>query len=183
MITTTKSGRASVMPHHLRDYELSNIAINTSNCYDVLNDDDEYNDTDDDVTTKYMLVGSGIGSGFSHTEELKPLKYEDAMKSDDKKKWQEPLGFPGSWLSPPLTRLSVAVTMLGITAEYFKLLLPTAYDPTLSPSDLMPCFVYSSMPHNVVVCFSNARPIKFFVNMSAVFSVDAIHFTFITSFQ
>jgi hypothetical protein len=73
--TTTKSGRASVMPHHLRDYELNNIAINTSNRYDVLNDDNDDDDVDDDVTTEYMLVGSGIGGGFSHTEELKPLKY------------------------------------------------------------------------------------------------------------
>ena len=35
-----------------------------------------------DEVSEIMAVGAGIGGGFTHTSELKPMKYEEAMKKD-----------------------------------------------------------------------------------------------------
>jgi hypothetical protein len=33
-------------------------------------------------------VGAGVGGGFSNTKELKVMKFDEAMESNDKKEWQ-----------------------------------------------------------------------------------------------
>jgi hypothetical protein len=34
-------------------------------------------------------VGAGLGGGFQHTSELKPMKYRQAMMTKDKKRWEK----------------------------------------------------------------------------------------------
>ena len=43
---------------------------------------------EEDELTEIMTVGAGIGGGFSHTSDLIPMKYEEAMQKDPKG-WKE----------------------------------------------------------------------------------------------
>ena len=36
-----------------------------------------------------MMVGAGIGGGFEHTSELRPMKYEEAMAGPKAKYWDK----------------------------------------------------------------------------------------------
>ena len=36
-----------------------------------------------------IAVGAGIGGGFDHTSELRPMKYEEAMASPKAQLWGE----------------------------------------------------------------------------------------------
>ena len=58
----TRFGRKVKVPEHLDDYVLSA--------------------TSDVSAAEISAVGAGIGGGFQHTSELKPMKYEEAMKVD-----------------------------------------------------------------------------------------------------
>jgi hypothetical protein len=42
---------------------------------------------DDEWVTKYAAVGAGIGGGFENTNELRVMKYSEAVHGPDKKKW------------------------------------------------------------------------------------------------
>ena len=46
-------------------------------------------DNDEVAATENLLVGAGIGGGFSNTTELKVMKYKEAMSSEDAEAWKE----------------------------------------------------------------------------------------------
>ena len=48
--------------------------------------------TSDDNNVEFLLVGAGIGGGFTHTSELKVMNYCDAMASEDAKDWKVEVG-------------------------------------------------------------------------------------------
>jgi hypothetical protein len=78
----TRSGRVSAVP--LRYREMANVTLDQfTNRFEALIDEED--DDDDEVA----LVGAGLGGGFEHTSELRTMKYKDAMKSPDKKKWDD----------------------------------------------------------------------------------------------
>jgi hypothetical protein len=54
-------------------------------------DDNELGATiiDDDELGEIMTVGAGIGGGFEHTSELRPMKYEEAMAGPKAKYWDK----------------------------------------------------------------------------------------------
>ena len=79
---------------HLRifyHHEYQGICIDSSNYYDILeNDSDNESDDDDneeknDGINKAACVGAGIGGGYKHSKELKLLNYKQAMKSNEEK--------------------------------------------------------------------------------------------------
>ena len=40
------------------------------------------------LVDEIMAVGASIGGGFSHTSELRPMKYDEAMATPDAKEWE-----------------------------------------------------------------------------------------------
>ena len=46
-------------------------------------------DNDEVAATEILLVGPGIGGGFSKITELKVIKYKEAMSSEDADGWKE----------------------------------------------------------------------------------------------
>jgi hypothetical protein len=78
--TITRSGRQVAPPSFLRDnYELGSIGAAFDNhSWHV-------------EQHEMMLVGAGIGGGFLNTNELHTLKYEEAMKSNEKNMWLKAL--------------------------------------------------------------------------------------------
>ena len=44
---------------------------------------------DSSMVEEMMAVGAGIGGGFDHTSELRPMKYEEAMATPKAKQWGE----------------------------------------------------------------------------------------------
>ena len=92
--TTTRSGRKSK-----RDTKYGEWATLTHEELNLLaalitlsgyNTADEEKDMIEEIRQyEFACVGAGIGGGFGNTEELKPLKYKEAMASNDKAKWAE----------------------------------------------------------------------------------------------
>ena len=41
------------------------------------------------VWSEAALIGAGVGGGFSKTQELRPMKYNEAMASEDKDGWEK----------------------------------------------------------------------------------------------
>ena len=48
--------------------------------------------TSNDDNVEFLLVGAGIGGGFTHTSELKVMNYRDAMASADVEAWKVEVG-------------------------------------------------------------------------------------------
>ena len=92
--TTTRSGRKSK-----RDAKYGEWATLTHEELNLLaalitlsgyNTADEEKDMIEEIRQyEFACVGAGIGGGFGNTEELKLLKYKEAMASNDKAKWAE----------------------------------------------------------------------------------------------
>ena len=49
-------------------------------------------DNDEVAATENLLVGAGIGGGFSNTTELKVMKYKEAMIGEDDEAQKEEVG-------------------------------------------------------------------------------------------
>jgi hypothetical protein len=50
------------------------------------------------ITDEIACVGAHIGGGFVNTNKLKVLKYKDAMKTDDWKKWEKAADEEHDWM-------------------------------------------------------------------------------------
>ena len=92
-VSTTRSGRA-VKPR-MRWLEESEQGLGAiSNGYEIkLTDAEEkFYDTMQQLSNEncdeYGLVGAGIGGGFASTTELHVMKFDQAMASNDKEKWE-----------------------------------------------------------------------------------------------
>ena len=83
---TTRAGRITGLPSGLYDPSTglakSYHGAACENYYQSLQELDN-----DEI--EYLGVGAGIGGGFEHTEELKPMKYKEAMATKDKVQWQK----------------------------------------------------------------------------------------------
>ena len=58
--------------------------VTTNNYYQILS-----NITDEEVDDDFGCVGADVGSGIEHTDELRVMKYDEAMDTDDKKDWEK----------------------------------------------------------------------------------------------
>ena len=58
----------------------------TDNYYELLaeDNDDEDEETFYEIKSELANVGAGVGGGFDHSSELKPMNYKQAMASSDK---------------------------------------------------------------------------------------------------
>jgi hypothetical protein len=98
---TTRSGRTINQPNRLIE-EMGAAATET----DPANEENDYEIKLTEAETHYYdtmmalqegefirdeiaCVGAGIGGGFANTNELKVLKYKDAMKSGDWREWEK----------------------------------------------------------------------------------------------
>ena len=54
-------------------------------------------DNDEVAATEILLVGPGIGGGFSKITELKVIKYKEAMRSEDATAWKEEVEKEKEW--------------------------------------------------------------------------------------
>jgi hypothetical protein len=81
---TTQSGRAVCPPRWLID----DIGATTMNqlaqpeCH-------YYEQLTEFGCAELVLVGAGVGGGFENTQELHIVKYNEAMKTADKNKWEK----------------------------------------------------------------------------------------------
>ena len=82
---TTRAGRNTGLPSGLYDPSTglakSYHGAACENYYQSLQELDN-----DEI--EYLGVGAGIGGGFEHTEELKPMKYKEAISSPDGQAWK-----------------------------------------------------------------------------------------------
>ena len=87
----TRSGRAVNIPERYRDVTALTVS------YEMMLSDAEkvyYDymtncpDENHKVALELSCVGAGIGGGFEHTQELHAMKFEEAMQTEDKKKWE-----------------------------------------------------------------------------------------------
>jgi hypothetical protein len=63
-----------------------------SNDYSILSEVNEEEFADEEVTTKGTevgCVGAQIGGGFDNTNELKVMKFDEAMRIDNKPQWEQ----------------------------------------------------------------------------------------------
>jgi hypothetical protein len=71
--------------------ELSTRSMTQLNHYDVLGIDEnemQVIKSHNDALTKYINVGAGIGGGFTNTQELKVMKYHEAINGPDGDAWK-----------------------------------------------------------------------------------------------
>ncbi len=71
--------------------EVDDIENPVANYYEVLGiDEDEVNVLQilNDSVSEYINIGAGVGGGFTHTNELRMMKYHEAINSPDGKKWK-----------------------------------------------------------------------------------------------
>ena len=62
----------------------------TANAFAALEDDSSDNESDDDPPPEVLAVGAGaLAKNVLSTSELKPLKFKQAMKTDDIEHWIE----------------------------------------------------------------------------------------------
>ena len=101
--TVTRSGRRSAPPtlYVAEPASRSNTAGATmfsyaeTNYYNALMNMNDFDDSEvaalagSDTAEEVACVGAGVGGGFENTSELKVLKYNEAMKNPDKKKWEQ----------------------------------------------------------------------------------------------
>jgi len=97
---TTRSGRRVQTPSYLDDYETGGYQISLTPAeerfYATMRELNELAlyapnvpgvDEMDELDTELNLVGAALGGGFTHTSELKPKKYKEAMKTGNREKW------------------------------------------------------------------------------------------------
>ena len=68
------------------------LSSNQANYYDLLGIDEkelELFKSHNDALTEYVNVGAGIGGGFTNTQELKVMKYHEAINGPDGEAWKE----------------------------------------------------------------------------------------------
>jgi hypothetical protein len=70
----SKSGRSRRLPEWAKGYQFTHL--DASQGY-----------LSQDEIEEIMAVGAGIGGGFQSTAELKPMKFQEAMKTKDKEAW------------------------------------------------------------------------------------------------
>jgi hypothetical protein len=91
--TVTRCGREVRRPQRLIEEELGGILTKAeTNYYQVLADVNKAEFTEDDPTNiegEVACVGAGVGGGFENTNELHVMKYNEAMKTEDKKEWKQ----------------------------------------------------------------------------------------------
>ncbi len=71
--------------------EVNNVMTPSANYYEVLGiDKDEVKvlHIHNDSVSEYINVGAGVGSGFTNTNELRVMKYHEAINGPDGKKWK-----------------------------------------------------------------------------------------------
>jgi Reverse transcriptase (RNA-dependent DNA polymerase) len=94
-VTTTRSGRTINLPSYLREnYEVGNAAQDYK--IELTAAEERYYEAMEfgfscleHNGVEEAMVGAGIGGGFTNTNELHTMKYDTAMSSPDKKKWEE----------------------------------------------------------------------------------------------
>ncbi len=70
--------------------EVNNIITPSANYYEVLGiDEDKVKvlQIHNDCVSEYINVGAGVGGGFTNTNELRVMKYHEAINGQDGKKW------------------------------------------------------------------------------------------------
>ena len=73
------------MPRHL---QLDRVMTATANAFAVLEDDSSDDESDDDPPPEVLAVGAGaLARNVRNPSELKPLKYKQAMKTEDMEHW------------------------------------------------------------------------------------------------
>jgi hypothetical protein len=84
----SRTGR-TIHPRAFYHHEYQGICADNSNYYEILgmDSDEESDDENEEVTSETACVGAGIGGGFKHSTELKPLNYKQAMQSKEKSEW------------------------------------------------------------------------------------------------
>jgi hypothetical protein len=82
LTANTRSGRAIKMPSQLDDYEIGLTAA--EECYY-----DAMSRFDHNLEAEVCCVGVGIGGGFTNTNELHVMKYDEAMATKDVEQWHD----------------------------------------------------------------------------------------------
>ena len=83
--TVTKTGRKCYTPKHLQK---DHTMVAKTNPYAMLGD--ESDDEDEETNIEIAAVGAGtLLRTVKSTAELKPLKYKQAMKTEDKEEWMK----------------------------------------------------------------------------------------------
>ena len=83
----TRSGRTVKQTRRFIE-ECGNVFTEAEkNYYSVLEIANDFDDSD--AASELAAVGAGLGGGFETTQELHVMKYNEAMKTDDKKQWEE----------------------------------------------------------------------------------------------
>ena len=86
----TRSGRTINKPKRLIEEAGNIITIAEANYYSILADATEEEFAEDEPATigsEIGCVGAGLGGGFENTNELKVMKFNEAMQSKDKEQW------------------------------------------------------------------------------------------------
>ena len=93
--TRTRSGRKSKAPTRL--IEMSNVGLTHSeanyfaamiNASILATDGHEHRAVTEVRNAEIALVGAGLGGGFQNTKELRVMKYDEAMESNDRAYWE-----------------------------------------------------------------------------------------------
>jgi len=86
-ITRSRSGR-TIHPRKFYHEEYQAVCTDEENYYSILDsDDDEDENIFYEIKSELASVGAGLGGGYDHSSELKPMNYREAMASSDKEEW------------------------------------------------------------------------------------------------
>ena len=91
-VRITRFGRKTKVPKALReDMGLMSLTKAEKEYQEYCYKCDEQNMSNEDLKIDHELagVGAGVGGGFTSTKELKVIKYDEAVASNDKDEWQE----------------------------------------------------------------------------------------------
>ena len=88
-MTTTRIGRVSKKPHRM-DSGLSEATLHYFASIAELEEKEVLGiSAVENELMEYANVGAGVGGGFENTNELKPMKYEQAINGPDGEAWKE----------------------------------------------------------------------------------------------
>ncbi len=71
--------------------EVKHVMTPSTNYYEVLRiDEDKVKvlQIHNDSVSEYIIIGAGVGGGFTNTNELCVMKYHEAINGPDSKKWK-----------------------------------------------------------------------------------------------
>jgi hypothetical protein len=94
-VVRTRSGRVTRPPVRLMDEMVGVFTEAERKYYSTINAQNDFDAKEvaamagSNIAEEVVAVGAGLGGGFEHTSELRVMKYEEAMQSNDKAKWNK----------------------------------------------------------------------------------------------